>query len=85
MKFLEGSISFNLGFSSNLAVKNSEFWLKNEVSTYFLGKSADPHHKVRKVICIEKLLSLSFHSSSLQDLLEGFTQVLLYFNSLGHH
>ena len=85
MKFLEGILSFDSGFSSKFAVKNYEFWL----SRFFLGKSfdsfsADPHHKVRKATCIGKLHSLSFYSFSLQDLLEGFIQVMLHFNSLGY-
>ena len=89
MKFLEGSLSFNSGFSSKFEVKNYEYWLKQEASRFFLGKSfasfsADPHHKVRKATCIGKLHSLSFYSYSLQDLLEGFIQVLLHFNDLGY-
>ena len=89
MKFLEGILSFDSGFSSKFAVKNYEFWLRNEASRFFLGKSfdsfsADPHHKVRKATCIGKLHSLSFYSFSLQDLLEGFIQVMLHFNSLGY-
>ena len=89
MKFLEGTLSFDDGFSSIFSVKNYEFWLKNEASRYLLGKSftsfsADPHHKVRKATCIGKLHSLSFYSFSLQDLLEGFIHVLLHFNSLDY-
>ena len=87
--FWKGILSFDSGFSSKFAVKNYEFWLRNEASRFFLGKSfdsfsADPHHKVRKATCIGKLHSLSFYSFSLQDLLEGFIQVMLHFNSLGY-
>ena len=38
MRFLEGTLSFNSGFSSTLTVKNYEFWLRNEAPRYFLGK-----------------------------------------------
>ena len=89
MTFLKGTFYFNSGFSSQLSVKNYEFWLKNETSRYFLGKSfssfsADPHHKVRKATCFGKLHSLDLYSLSLQDLLEEFVQVLLHFNALGY-
>ena len=77
MRFLEGTLSFNAGFSSILTAKNYEFWLKNEAPRYFLGKSfdsfsGDPYHKARKATCLGKLHSLSFYSFSLQDLLKGF-------------
>ena len=77
MRFLEGTVSFNAGFSSILTAKNYEFWLKNEAPRYFLGKSfesfsGDPYHKARKATCLGKLHSLTFYSFSLQDLLEGF-------------
>ena len=49
MRFLEGTLSFNAGFSSILTAKNYEFWLKNEVPRYFLGKSFDSQE-----ICIIK-------------------------------
>ena len=89
MKFLEGSLSFNNGFSSILMAKNYESWLKKEAPRYFLGKSfdsfsGDPYHKTRKATCLGKLHSLSFYSFSLQDILEGFIQVLLHFFSLGY-
>ena len=77
MRFLEGTLSFNVGFSSVLPVKNYEFWLKNEAPRYFMGKSfdsfsGDPYHQARKATCLGKLHSLSFYSFSLQDLLKGF-------------
>ena len=77
MTFLKGTFSFNSGFSSQLSVKNYEFWLKNETSRYFLGKSfssfsADPHHKVRKATCLGNSTLLTYaHSlskTSLKDL-----------------
>ena len=76
-RFLEGTLSFNAGFSSILTAKNYEFWLKNEARIYFLGKSFDSfsgdlHHKARKATCLGNLHSLTFSSFSLQDLLEGF-------------
>ena len=71
MRFLEGTLSFNAGFSSILTVKNYEFRLKNEAPRYFLGKSFDSfsgdlHHKARKATCLGKLHSLSFYSFSLR-------------------
>ena len=39
MRFLEGTLSFNVGCSSVLPVKNYEFWLKNGTPRYFMGKS----------------------------------------------
>ena len=52
-RFLEGTLSFNAGFFSIIAVKNYEFRLKNEAPRYFQGKSYDSfsgdlHHKARK-------------------------------------
>ena len=89
MRFLEGTLSFNAGFSSILTAKNYEFWRKKEAPRYFLGKyfesfSGDPYHKARKATCLGKLRSLTFYSFSLQDLLKGFIQVLLHFYSLGY-
>ena len=37
LRFLEGTLSFNAGFSSILTVINYEFRLKNETPRYFLG------------------------------------------------
>ena len=58
MRFLEGTLSFNAGFSSVLPVKNYEFWLKNEAPRYFMGKSfdtfsGDPYHQARKQLVWE--------------------------------
>jgi hypothetical protein len=41
-RFLEGTLSFNAGFSSILTVKNYEFRLKNETPRYFLGNLLTP-------------------------------------------
>ena len=58
---------------------------RNVAPRNFLGKpsasvSADPHNKVRKAVYLGKLYSLSFYSSSPQDLLKG----LLHFHSLDY-
>ena len=65
------------------------FWDRNAAPRDFLGKpsasfSADPHNKVRKAIYLGKLYSLSFYSSSPQDLLKGFFRVLLHSHSLDY-
>ena len=65
------------------------FWDRNAAPRDFLGKpsasfSADLHIKGRKAIYLEKLYSLSFYSSSPQDLLKDFFRVLLHSHSLDY-
>ena len=76
MRFLEGTLSFNAGFSSILTVKNYEERLKNETPRYFLGNLLT----LSQEICIIKPESNLFGKTSFsvlllifsQDLLEGF-------------